>query len=299
MKLSIIIPTHNRADTLKITLEKLISQQGVEFEIIVVDDGSTDDTENVVRTIVETRLIASLHGASIRYYKQPASHQAVARNRGVKEATGDIIVFIGDDIFVEPDFLMRHHDRHAENPDQNVVVLGYTTWDPNIEITPYMRFLEKSGWQFGYDFLHPKFIGQADPWKFFYTSNISLKKSFFETEKFNEKFLVYGWEDIELGYRLYKNHDMKIYYEPQAIAFHHHHIPESGLTAKMRNVGKSAVHFQKLQPNVNVIPRGLKAILLRLAVNPITLPLFSLLGKNTYYKVRSWREFLVGMSKKQ
>jgi GT2 family glycosyltransferase len=210
-------------------------------------------------------------------------------------ATGEVIVFIGDDIFVEPDFLIKHHDRHREYPDENVVVLGYTTWDPNIEITAYMRFLESSGWQFGYNFLHPKWIGRLDPYKFFYTSNISIKKSFFEKEEFNEDFVFYGWEDIELGYRLWKKHDMKIYYEPQAIAFHHHVLEASDLITKMRNVGKSAVHFKRIQPAVDVIPMGLKALILRLAGNKYTLPICRIFGKNTYYKLKSWREFFIGV----
>jgi glycosyltransferase involved in cell wall biosynthesis len=308
MKLSVIIPTHNRADILKTCLEKVLSQQGqvdrdrtcqgVDFEVIVVDDGSTDNTEEIIKQFINhVGAIGQsrLHGTGIRYIKQPASHQAIARNRGVKEATGDIIIFIGDDIFVEPDFLMEHCRRHAEYPDENIVVLGYTTWDPSLEINPYMKFLESSGWQFGYRFLHPKFIGRTDPYKFFYTSNISLKKSFFEKERFNEDFSCYGWEDVELGYRLWKHHNMKIYYEPRAIAYHHHQIPESGLTEKMRNIGKSAVLFRRLQPDIRVIPVGLKAFAIKSAGNKWALRVLRLLGKNTYYKFRSWREFFEGV----
>ena len=294
MKLSVIIPTHNRADILKICLEKLIVQQGVDFEVIVVDDGSTDSTESVISDFRFQISDSKTQNSKFTYIKQKASHQAVARNRGVEAATGDIIVFIGDDILVEPDFLMKHHDRHVENPDENVVVLGFTTWDPNIKITKYMRFLENSGWQFGYKFLKPKMIGRADPYKFFYTSNISMKKSFFDKEKFNEDFVFYGWEDIELGYRLWKHHNMKIYYEPQAIAYHHHVIEEADLKSKMRNVGKSAVHFQRLQPDIQIIPRGVKSWVLKLASNKWTLPLFKIFGKDVYYKLRSWREFFIG-----
>lgn len=293
MKLSVIIPTHNRAEILKVCLEKLAAQQGVDFEVIVVDDGSTDDTERVVAMTSDQFPMANC--SRFEYIKQPASHQGVARNRGVEAATGEIIVFIGDDIFTEPEFLMRHHDRHTEYPDENVVVLGFTTWDPALHINNYMRFLEDSGWQFGYKFLQPKMIGHAEPYKFFYTSNLSIKKSFFEKEKFNEDFLFYGWEDIELGYRLWKYHDMKIYYCPSAIAYHHHEIPASDLPTRMRTVGKSAVHFQRLHPDAEVIPFGLKALILRVATNIFVLTLSRVFGKQIYYRLKSWREFWEGV----
>ncbi len=291
MKLSVIIPTHNRAEILKTCLEKVLAQKGVDFEVIVVDDGSTDNTESVMREVIR-------QSDNVAYIKQPVSHQGVARNRGMQLAKGDVIVFIGDDIFVEPDFLQKHHDRHTEHSDENVVVLGHTTWDPNLEINSYMKFLEISGWQFGYSFLNPGMIGKAEPFKFFYTSNVSLKKSFFEKEKFDEDFTCYGWEDIELGYRLWKDHGMEIYYEPEAKAYHHHIIQPSDLPKKMRAVGRSAVHFQRLQPEVRVIPHGLRRRALKLATNRVTLPLIRMLGDQMYYKFQSWNEFIKGVEGK-
>ncbi len=299
MKLSVIIPTHNRADTLKICLRKLMAQKGVDFEVIVVDDGSADNTKDVVSdfqfSISNSHTNHKSQITNLKYIRQDASHQGVARNRGVDSATGDVIVFIGDDIFAEPDFLEKHHDRHAEYPDENVAVLGYTTWDPSLNVNSYMKFLESSGWQFGYQFLNPGMIGKAEPYKFFYTSNLSLKRSLLEKEKFNEDFNCYGWEDIELGYRLWKDHDMQIYYEPRAVAYHHHEIQPSDLPTKMHAVGKSAVHFQRLQPEVRVIPQGLRRRALKLATNNATLPLIRLFGDQMYYKFQSWNEFLKGV----
>lgn len=301
MKLSIVIATHNRAEILKTCLEKLMHQEGVDFEVIVVDDGSTDGTEGVVSQFragldssASVGMTDGVGMTKLNYIKQPASHQGVARNRGVDAASGEIIVFINDDIFVEPRFLQKHLDRHTDHPDENVVVLGFTTWDPALEVNDYMRFLEHSGWQFGYRFLQPKMIGLAEPYKFFYTSNISLKKSFFEKERFDESFTEYGWEDIEMGYRLWKNHGMKIYYEPKARGLHHHEILESDLPAKMNAVGRSAVRFQKMHPAVYVVPRGTRRLMIKLMSSWVMMEMARVVSKRYYYKLKSWHEFFVG-----
>lgn len=288
MKLSVVIPTHNRAEILKTCLEKLSLQKGVDFEVIVVDDGSFSLNEKEIAN-------CELRIANFRYIPIEKAHQGVARNRGVKEATGEVVVFIGDDIFVEPDFLKWHHDRHAEQAGENVVVLGFSTWDPALEINDYMRFLESSGWQFGYEFLKPGFVEREDRYKFFYTSNISMKKRFFEKEPFSDAFAQYGWEDIELGYRLQKNHGMKLFYEPQARALHHHLILPTDLPRKMRAIGGSAVHFERLQPAVKLVPRGMKRRVIKLATNPVSVAASKVLGPNIHYKLRSWKEFMVGV----
>ncbi len=88
---------------------------------------------------------------------------------------------------------------------------------------------------------------------------------------------------------------MKLFYEPKAKGLHHHHILESDLPEKMQKVGQSAVIFKKLQPEVAIMPTGLKALLIKLATNPVTLPLTKLLGKNTYFKFKSWAEFFKGV----
>jgi len=313
MKLSVIIPTHNRAEILKTTLQRVMAQTDIDFEVIVVDDGSTDETEQIVRNfqfpISNDQLNSKFQiprpndavGQAnskntiqpiIQYLKQPASHQGVARNRGVEVATGEIILFIGDDIFVEPGFLKAHLDFHTQHPEEGVVCLGYTTWDPILPINDYMRFLESSGWQFGYSLLKPGVVDHAEPYKFFYTSNISLKRSFFNKEKFDENFKVYGWEDIELGYRLWKSHGMKLYYEPLAKAFHHHLLTEEDLPKKMRAVGQSGAHFEKLHPEVSVVPRGIKAGLIRVLGAPFMLKIAKILSITLYYRLWSLAEFL-------
>ncbi|EKD32968.1 MAG: hypothetical protein ACD_76C00106G0009 [uncultured bacterium] len=86
--ISVIIPTHNRSNTISATLDSLFSQSYNNIEIIVVDDGSTDQTENVL----------SKYESRIKIVKQKNAGSNAARNRGFKDSTGEYILFSDDDI---------------------------------------------------------------------------------------------------------------------------------------------------------------------------------------------------------
>lgn len=272
-------------------LEHLFKQEGADFEVIVVDDGSIDGTEAAVQASTYVGM------PNFKYIRQEASHQGVARNRGVSEARGDLIVFIGDDIFAQPGFLATHAKAHQENPNENAVVLGFTTWDPALPINSIMHFMEDSGWQFGYKFLKPGLVNRSDRWKFFYTSNISVKKSYFAKERFDESFREYGWEDIELGYRLAKRHDLKLFYEPQAVGYHHHPMDEERFFIRMEKVGQSARVFEKIHPDVRLVPRGCKKLLIILTSCDLLQRFVRRFSRTWFYKLRSWQRFMTGVNR--
>jgi glycosyltransferase involved in cell wall biosynthesis len=93
-KVSVIIPTYNRADKVGKTIESALAQTFTDLEVIVVDDGSSDDTGNV---------LARAYGNRIRYFLQENQGASVARNRGVEEARGDWIAFLDSDDLWEKD----------------------------------------------------------------------------------------------------------------------------------------------------------------------------------------------------
>ncbi|MGE0772985.1 MAG: glycosyltransferase family 2 protein [Cyclobacteriaceae bacterium] len=94
---SVILPTYNRAHTIRKTLASLERQTFQEFEVIVVDDGSTDDTEAVV---------AGHHlDVTLRYLKQTNQGVSAARNYGAKDARGRFLVFLDSDDQMEPCYL--------------------------------------------------------------------------------------------------------------------------------------------------------------------------------------------------
>jgi len=101
MTVSIIICTRNRADSLKPTLESIgnsIVPPEWNAELLIVDNGSTDHTRDVVDA-------AQLNNLSLRYVKEPKTGQAYARDTGLKETSGQIILFTDDDVRIPLDWI--------------------------------------------------------------------------------------------------------------------------------------------------------------------------------------------------
>jgi len=85
---SVIIPTYNRADFITKTIHSVLSQTYTNFELIIVDDGSADNTERVIREVEDPR---------IKYHKKDNSERGAARNYGTNKAKGDYITFLDSD----------------------------------------------------------------------------------------------------------------------------------------------------------------------------------------------------------
>src|SRR4051794_19573445 len=103
---SVVIPTHNRIERLKRVLVALECQNYAlgDFEVIVVSDGSSDGTDEYLRTLTTP---LQLHAVA-----QPNQGVAVARNNGMRKATGDIILFVDDDVVPAPQLITEHVGIH-------------------------------------------------------------------------------------------------------------------------------------------------------------------------------------------
>ena len=103
MFFSVVITTYNRADILRMTLSAFYNQSMDErdYEIIVVDDGSSDHTDKVVDEFKRKH-------KNLKLVRQKNAGQGVARNRGIAMARGKIIVLGQDDIVPTRDFLYEH-----------------------------------------------------------------------------------------------------------------------------------------------------------------------------------------------
>src|SRR5580765_1261090 len=133
LPLSVVIPTYNRRTSLERCLDALRAQTlpRANFQIIVIDDGSTDGTNELMECAPD-----------ICFFRQPRNAgPAAARNVGIRAAQGDWLLFLGDDTFAAPDALQRHLDAHAQTPGAHIAALGNVEWWEGNPVTPLMRYL--------------------------------------------------------------------------------------------------------------------------------------------------------------
>lgn len=258
---SIIIPTYNKAKRLELTLLSLsLAGKGKiakEIEVIVVDDGSTDRTKEVVSKFIGGRDI------KVRYVYQENKGRSAARNNGIKHARGQIIIFLDDDRLVCDDFIDQHLKYFKEPSKQNIAVLGkrmnlyISRFDQDFEdikrqVKKDIREVFNKGREEYYWRKNQKvFDILAISWIIFTTGNVSvLRDVLYEAGLFNESFQGWGLEDTELGYRLWKNNVLFINNE-KAINYHLEH-PRNPVE---RKADESRNHelFYRLHPQLPVV----------------------------------------------
>lgn len=190
LRISLIIPVRNRQEHLTLCLAALAKQTlpKDQYEIIVIDDGSSDASAEIARQS-GAKVIRSSH-------KGPSA----ARNLGIEQASGEIILFLDADILVEPDFLAKLQERHARTNDllllgaRRHLPEGATTYE-NQPVRLDSREKLLKGYSYCLSHLN-------HPWSLAYTCVFSVSKSLLEQERFDESFTGWGLEDIEFAFRL-------------------------------------------------------------------------------------------------
>lgn len=247
-ELTVVIPAFNAEQTLPRVLQELWKQQSeVPHEVVIVNDGSTDGTQGVAE-----RLGRQYGPGYLRVLAHPHRGAAAARNAGSRVAHTSLLLFLGADIIPGPHLLRSHAAVHRRFPAPDVACLGHVTWEPALPPTPFMVFLEHGGPQNAYDEIAG--CEWVPPQRYFYGSNLSLKRSLFERVGWFDEvhFSEYGWEDLELGMRLASG-GVRLRYEPAARGFHAHRVDVRMAAARMRRAGAGARTLLGLHPRCGVL----------------------------------------------
>jgi len=207
---SVIIPTYNRRESLGKVLDSL-SEQTIpcdQYEVIVVDDGSSVDYSSIVM---------QRYPFMLTYYKQCNQGATVARNCGASQASGDILLFLDDDISVVPVFLDTLVQAH--NCFDSVLLMGNLQCavcsDMSVFQNVYSRETESPPCKDDKDLEEVQFTDCL-------TGMFSIKRDHFFTIGMLQDIAGDGrvaWGDVDFGYRAYKL-GFKFYRCRKAVGFH-------------------------------------------------------------------------------
>lgn len=217
---TVVVPTYNRAELLARTLDSVVRQDlpPGRLEVVVVDDGSSDDTREVVAGYTRD------HGVQYVFQPDEGYRVAAARNAGIRRATGDVCVFVDSGVVLGSGTVGAHLRAHA-GVDGPVAVIGYVHGFEQDEVeadelraeiagadldTTLARFAAAGRWP---DMREPFYARYEDdiadlpaPWLVYWTCNTSARTSQLrDVGLFDEAFTTWGAEDIDLALRLHRD----------------------------------------------------------------------------------------------
>ena len=237
LRVSVVIPTYRRKEALLRALRSLATQSIApdEYEVVVVVDGSDDGTREAAES--------SEQPYSLRVLWQGNRGRAAARNTGVAAAEAELVVMLDDDMEASPRLLEEHLKAHMAGP--RLAVMGAAPIAVESSAPAPTTYIAR---KFNRHLEHLARAGGPLALRDFYGGNLSIRRAVFASvHGFDERFTIYGNEDLELSLRLAAA-GVSLVYEPAAIA---HQSNDKNFDALARdNVakGRTAVLLARLHP---------------------------------------------------
>jgi len=237
-KISVVIPTKNRAALLAEAIDRVESQTipRDQYELIVIDNDSTDDTRSVLEQ--KTHAYSNLRSA---LQEKPGA--AATRNAGLRLAKSDLILFIDDDVQAEPGLVQAHLEWQSKHRNASVIGAVSMPWGDTSD--PFLRYLRD------HRILNP-YTPSKGPidFSYYHTCNVSTPtQMLLNVGGFNENFRIYGMEDIELGYRLEKA-GSRMMFAQDARAVHYRFPNYQDFIERSEQAGYSLGQLIRLHPEL-------------------------------------------------
>lgn len=267
--ISVVMGAYNNREVLKRVLDGFNEQTTrYDFEVIVVDSSSTDGTDKFLNEYpARFSLIPII---------QENQGKAAARNRGVSEAAADYVIITDADMIPDSGFIQAHCDAHLNSLEPSCFEglawnMAHLHWPP--------RQAELKA-QVGTNPPHMARLG----WYYFLTGNISFPKSLFDSEQgFSESFKNYGWEDLELGYRLLEKRKIPLLYLKTAINYHYHVISKEEEVDRCFLKGESADILIQKHPELKLF----------LGINPLSKWVYPKIDKSGRFYTKMRHDWLI------
>lgn len=200
---SVVVPLYNKEHSIALTIESILNQTYENFEVILIDDGSTDNSADVVKQYNDKR---------IKYYYKCNEGVSVARNYGIAIAASEYIALLdGDDIW-RPAFLQEMLEFIGDTPNASLWGCGYEIQDENCDLKNWPIITMKEGYR---DYVD-NYFKVACKNTLFTSSSVIFRKSIFNKIGRYDENLIKG-EDMDLWFRFALNGRVAYYNKPLAI----------------------------------------------------------------------------------
>ncbi|MBE0533431.1 MAG: glycosyltransferase family 2 protein [Rhodospirillales bacterium] len=263
MRISVIVTTYNWPEALSVSLDSLVHQESRDFEVIVADDGSTDDTQKLVEHVAESSSVRIRHV----WHPDQGFRTSAIRNKAIVEAEGEYIVLIDGDCFVLPDFVSNHMDlaekRFFVSGKRSFLRLRLTerVLERQLRFAPRSRF----GWflrgmsnqctrplQFLDLPIDNTRYRQRDKWEKVQTCNLG----FFKTDAiaingFDERYQGHGLEDSDFVVRLLRAGVARKLGDYSSIVMHLYHPRRTG-SASNRSLFNEVLHGSTIRAEIGL-----------------------------------------------
>ena len=242
-RIAAVICTRNRASLLSRTLESLANQtlEKSAYEVVVIDDGSIDDTRHVAGAFAAR--------VPLRYVYERSAGLASAKNLGLFSTVSPLVAFLDDDDVAAPDMLEEHVRSHERFAGANYGVLGRTRLDAGLVSDPLMHFVTEVGcFLFSYPGLKD---GDVLDYSYFWGGRSSCKRSFLLDHGVFNPVFRFGCEDIELGFRL-SRHEFRVVYNARALSAMARKVTVDGFCDRLVQQGRSNFVFSQLHTDPEV-----------------------------------------------
>jgi glycosyltransferase involved in cell wall biosynthesis len=236
LSISVVVPVYNGAQSIADCIESLLKQDYPDFEVIIVNNNSTDNTVSIVETYPVRLVFCAERGP------------APARNAGIEASTADIIAFTDADCIAESNWLSELVKPYA-NPeiggsggaiqayqhDHLTMVEAFS-----VEHSPLVNFMS----------------GDHEFLPHLYTANASYRRSILtQTGGFNPHLVTA--EDVDLAWRAQLETGTKVEFAPNAVIYHHHRETQQGLARQQRNYGFGEILLDTMYGKYPGYPRNL------------------------------------------
>jgi len=235
MKISVIIPTYNGAQKVGKALHALAQQTIQDFEVIVVIDGSTDNTAQILGR-------QDFGLKNLKIIEQANGGRSVSRNNGAKEATGELLVFLDDDTRPLNQCLEMHITHHEKYP--NTFLVGNVPEDTAQMTTDFQKYKAHLSRKWVSDI--PQGVPFTQQTLFLTAANFSTPQTlFWQASGFDEQ--LTDAEDFDLGVRAFQK-GIPVYFDKQNIAWHDDFITCSSYLRRLKQYAKAHEKLIALKP---------------------------------------------------